>query len=116
MSPLTLSQDALAPKVSRSEALDQEVSLQETRQFYKRAWRSINDYLQEIQPLIKYLAALDGDQVGQRLHRAHYRAEFQEQVFQRFRLMERATDRCDVARPHLLRYRAELITRLSELL
>jgi len=90
--------------------------LEATRAFYKRAWRSIDDYLEEIKPLLRYLSALDIDQVGQRLHRAHYLAEFQEQVLQRFRLMERVTDRCEVARPGLLRYRDELILKLSQLM
>jgi len=88
----------------------------ETRLFYRRAWRSIDGYLEEIKPLLSYLSALDGAQVSQRLHRAHYIAEFQEQVFQRFRLMERVADRCEAARPRLLRYREELIQRLSSLM
>lgn len=96
--------------------LTDEACLESTRVFYKRAWGSIEDYLREIKPLLSYLSALDTDQVGQRLHRAHYLAEFQEQVFQRFRLMERITDRCEAARPTLLRYRGELIIKLSELM
>lgn len=111
--PITESQP-LQSSTSRSIPQQEADCLEATQMFYKRAWRSIDDYLQEIKPVLKYLSALDTGHVGQRLHRAEYRAEFQEQIFQRFRLMERVTDRCEVARPHLLRYREELILQLDQ--
>ena len=76
---------------------------------------SIDEYLSEASPLLNYLSRLEGDSVGQRMHRAHYIAEVNDQVFRRLRVLERACDVCEEARPLMTRYRLDLAERLLEL-